>query len=111
MPYNSESEYVGLCPGFVRTDKDYITVFFVEDVMAQAYSLESAIRQELARIGSCTLDELVVLLPKYSWAQVFAATDRLTREGTVTLERPNSFLYILSLAPNQSIEAQPLIPA
>ena len=56
--------------------------------MAQAYSLESAIHQQLALVNSCSLDELAALLPGYSWAQVFAAVDRMTREGTVTLKHP-----------------------
>jgi hypothetical protein len=61
--------------------------------MAQAYSLESVIHQHLARIGTCSLDELAALLPDYSWAQVFAAVDRMTREGTVTLKHPGPFHY------------------
>ena len=73
--------------------------------MAQAYSLESAIHQQLARVGTCSLDELAALLPGYSWAQVFAAVDRLTREGTVSLRHPGPFHYILSLAPRRSVEA------
>ena len=73
--------------------------------MAQAYSLESAIHQQLARVGTCSLDELVSLLPGYSWAQVFSAVDRLTREGTVSLQHPAPFHYLLSLAPRRSVEA------
>jgi len=72
--------------------------------MAQAYSIESAIHQQLAQIGSCSLDELAALLPGYSWAQVFAAVDRLTREGSVTLQHSAPFHYLLSLAPRRSVE-------
>lgn len=79
--------------------------------MTRTDSLESAIRQELARVGTCTLDELVALLPGYSWAQVFAAVDRLTREGTVTLQHPDPLRYILSLAPSRPAEAQNPTPA
>ena len=78
--------------------------------MAQAYSVESAIQQQLARVGTCSLDELIALLPGYSWAQVFAAVDRLTREGTVTLQHPGPLHYLLSLAPRQSIEAHHVMP-
>jgi len=70
--------------------------------MAQTYSLESAIHQQLARAGTCSLDELAVLLPGYSWAQVFAAVDRLTREGTISLKHPAPFRYLLSLAPRRT---------
>ena len=58
--------------------------------MLQTDALESAIRQELARVGTCTLEELNERLPYYSWNQVFAAVDRRNREGTVTLQRPDS---------------------
>ncbi|MGA6826169.1 hypothetical protein ACO9S2_01025 [Nitrospira sp. NS4] len=73
--------------------------------MAQAYSIESAIHEQLARVGTCSLDELVDLLPGYSWNQVFDAVDRLTREGTLSFQHPGPFLYLLSLAPLQSVEA------
>ncbi|MEK7352733.1 MAG: hypothetical protein AAB177_17805 [Nitrospirota bacterium] len=79
--------------------------------MAQAYSIESAIQQQLARAGTCSLDELAALLPDYSWSQVFSAVDRLTREGTVTLTHPGPFRYFLSLAPCRSIEAHDVMPA
>jgi hypothetical protein len=74
--------------------------------MRQADSLDSAIHHQLVRIGTCSLDELVVLLPEYSWAQVFAAVDRLTREGTVTLRHQAPFRYLLSLASRQAVETQ-----
>ena len=78
--------------------------------MFQTDSLESAIRQELARVGTCTLEELNERLPYYSWNQVFPAVDRLSREGTVTLQRQDSSDYSLSLAPRQSAEARHVTP-
>jgi len=72
--------------------------------MAQKFLIESAIHQQLARAGTCSLDELAALLPGYSWAQVFAAVDRLTREGTVALQHPAPFRYLLSLARRRSAE-------
>lgn len=78
--------------------------------MAQVYLIESAIHQQLARAGTCSLDELAALLPSYSWAQVFAAVDRLTREGTVALKHPAPFRYLLSLAPRQSAEERHVMP-
>ena len=76
--------------------------------MGHASSLESAIHHQLARVGSCSLDELVALLPEYSWTQVFPAADRLTRDGTVTLTHQAPFRYLLSLAPRHSVEVRPL---
>jgi hypothetical protein len=65
--------------------------------MARAYVLETAIQQALNRVGICSLDELATLLPGYSRAKVFAAVDRLTCEGAVTLQHPEPFRYLLSL--------------
>ena len=78
--------------------------------MRQTDPLESAIREELARVGTCTLEELNERLPDYSWNQVFFAVDRLNREGNVTLQRPDSSDYILSLAPRQSAETRHVTP-
>jgi len=78
--------------------------------MGHAYWLELAIHQQLARVSSCSLDELVALLPEYSWTQVFAAADRLTRDGTVTLMHQAPFRYLLSLAPRHAVEARHLAP-
>ena len=74
--------------------------------MLQTDSLESAIRQELVRVGTCTLDELVALLPGYSWAQVFSAVDRLTRKGNVALKHTAPLRYLLSLTPRRVAEAR-----
>ena len=78
--------------------------------MRQTDSLESAIRQELAQAGTCKLEELNERLPYYSWNQVFSAVDRLSREGTVTLQRPDSSDYLLSLAQGQSAETRHVAP-
>jgi len=74
--------------------------------MAQVFSIESDIHQQLERAGTCSLDELAALLPDYSWAQVFAAVDRLTREGTVALKHPAPFRYLLSLSRRRSADAR-----
>ena len=77
-----------------------------EDAMTQAYvpSVDSVIYQEVIGLVSCTLDELAQRLPAYSWAQVFAAVDRLSRRGTLKLSRTSRFGYVLSVcsAPPQS---------
>ena len=78
--------------------------------MAQVNAIESAIHQQLARAGTCSLDEIAALLPGYSWAQVFAAVDRLTREGTVALKHPAPLRYLLSIAPRRSAEAGRVMP-
>lgn len=67
--------------------------------MAQAHvpSVDSVICHEVTSLVSCTLDELAERLPAYSWAQVFAAVDRLSRQGTLMLSRASRFGYVLSV--------------
>ena len=78
--------------------------------MHQTDSLELAIRQELDRVGTCTLEELNERLPYSSWNQVFSAVDRLNRAGTITLQRPDSSGYTLSLALRRSAQARHVTP-
>jgi hypothetical protein len=56
--------------------------------MEQICSIESAICQQLILDRTCSWDKLSDLLRGYAWSQVFAAVDRLTREGTVILKHP-----------------------
>jgi hypothetical protein len=72
-----------------------------EDKMTQTAALESAIRQELARVGTCSLDELNERLPYYSWNLVFSAVIRLNRMGILSLEHSGAFHYQLSLVPRE----------
>jgi hypothetical protein len=66
-------------------------------VQAHTPSLDSVICHEVTSLVSCTLDELAQRLSAYSWAQVFAAVDRLSRQGTLTLSRESRFGYVLSV--------------
>jgi len=67
--------------------------------MTQTYvpSVDFVIYHEVIGLVSCTLDELAQRLPAYSWAQVFAAVDRLSRQGTLRLNRISRFGYVLSV--------------
>ena len=69
--------------------------------MGKAYvlSVDSVICHEVTTLASCTFDELVQRLPAYSWAQVFAAVDRLSRQGTLTVNRTRCFGYVVSIGP------------
>jgi len=70
--------------------------------MFQRDILKSAILEQLAHIGTCTIEELYETLPFYSWGQVFSVVDRLTRQGTILLQHPAPSRYILSLAPHHA---------
>lgn len=47
----------------------------------------------------------------YSWNQVFAAVDRLSRKGIVTVQQQDSSDDILSLAPAHPLEKQDQLQA
>jgi hypothetical protein len=70
-----------------------------EHALTQTYcpSVDSVIRHEVIGLVSCTLDELTQRLPAYSWSQVLAAVDRLSRRGTLRLSRTSRFSYVLSV--------------
>jgi len=69
-----------------------------EPFVAQREDVESAILETLERGGPCSLDELYQALSDYSWNQVFAAVDRLSRNGRLLLRRPGRFDYRVSIA-------------
>jgi len=96
----------------LKTSRDnkaaHCTVLFTpkeEDAMAPAHapSLDSVICHEVTSLVSCTLDELAQRVPAYSWAQVFAAVDRLSRQGTLTLNRASRFGFVLSVGSDPSL--------
>lgn len=68
-------------------------------VQAHVSNVESVICHEVTRVVSCTFDELIHRLPAYSWAQVFSAVDRLSRQGTLTVSRTRCFGYVVSIGP------------
>lgn len=68
--------------------------------MAEAApNIDSVICREIAGVGSCTFDELLHRLPTYSWAQVFSAVDRLSRQGTLSVSRMRGAAYALLIRP------------
>jgi hypothetical protein len=78
--------------------------------MIQTDFLDSDILDELAQVGSCSLEELNERLPYYSWNQVFSAVERLKREGSVALKNPAPFLCIVALEPRGSVERHHVMP-
>jgi len=68
-----------------------------ENGMAKAGDIDGDIFQTLVRTGPCAFDDLVRALPSYSWNQVFAAVDRLSREGTLRLSHPTRCDYHVSI--------------
>ncbi|MCC6141012.1 MAG: hypothetical protein IT389_10415 [Nitrospira sp.] len=59
-------------------------------------SLESVILSHVEEQAVIELDALVILLPSYSWNQIFHAVDTLARRGGVTLRRHRSEYSLFS---------------
>jgi len=51
--------------------------------------------RKIAGVGTCTFDELVRRLPTYSWAPVFSAVDRLSRQGRLSVRRIRGTDYVV----------------
>lgn len=58
--------------------------------------LEEAVLAQLDEQAVIGLDALVILLPDYSWSQIFHAVDRLARRGAITLRRHRSEYTLFS---------------
>lgn len=59
-------------------------------------SLETVILGHLEEQAVIGMDALIILLPDYSWNQVFHAVDRLARCGKITLRRHRSEYTLFS---------------
>ena len=51
-------------------------------------TVEKAIEEKLRTEGPCGFEEVVMALPKFSWAQIFVAVDCMSREGRLSLYQP-----------------------
>ena len=63
------------------------------------WPIEAVIVDTLLRGGPCRLRDLVTCLPTYSWLEVLAAVDRMSRDKRVVLSQLDHSTYQLSLAP------------
>ena len=59
--------------------------------------MEAAIIETLQRNGPHYLDDVVIALPDSSWGEVFAAVDRMSRDGRVLLRQRGFSTYQISL--------------
>jgi hypothetical protein len=59
--------------------------------------IEEAIVETLRAHGPCSLDDVVTSLPSFSWGRVFAAVDRMSRDGRLLLRQHSYSSYHLSL--------------
>jgi hypothetical protein len=59
-------------------------------------TLEQAILRHIDEQAVIGMDALIILLPDYSWNQIFHAVDRLARCGKITLRRHRSEYTLFS---------------
>jgi hypothetical protein len=59
--------------------------------------MEAAIVETLQTSGSCCFDDVVTAIPNSSWGEVFAAVDRMSRDGRVVLRQSGFSTYQISL--------------
>jgi hypothetical protein len=59
-------------------------------------TLEQAIFRHIDEQAVIGMDALIILLPDYSWNQIFHAVDRLARCGKITLRRHRSEYTLFS---------------
>jgi hypothetical protein len=64
--------------------------------MDRSHHLEMAIYRHLYRMSECSFEDLLGLLPQYTWNEMFGTVDRLSREGRLTLRHPRRFGFVIS---------------
>ena len=65
--------------------------------MAHVRDIESDILDELRLEGPCNMDDLVRRLPSYTWNQIFAVVDRMSRQGRLQIRCKRRFEYEVSV--------------
>lgn len=70
--------------------------------MMRAQGIEQAIVHDLMAHGTCQVEDMVERLEGFTWNQVFSAIDRLSRDGTLALQRPARFGYQISITSGRS---------
>ncbi len=75
--------------------------------MMRAAAIQSTIRAELRRNGPCSLQALLDRLPQYSWSEIFAVIDQLSRAGHLILRHPTRFDDEVSIDPTRPTHERP----
>ena len=61
--------------------------------------IEAAILDRLRESGPCCFDDVVTYHPDLTWGEVFAAVDRMSRDGRLSLRQLGYSTYQISLGP------------
>lgn len=74
--------------------------------MREQDAFEFSVVERVAGHEPITFDELARLFTAHSWNRVFAATDRLSRDGALAIRCVDRGTYLISLGPRFSTPAQ-----
>ena len=72
--------------------------------------IEEAIVEKLLENGPCFLDDIVTSIPNSSWGMIFAAVDRMSRDGRLLLHQRSYSAYQVSLGSHAAYPVQRLVP-
>ena len=59
--------------------------------------IEEAVAETLQRSGPCSLEDVAMCLPNFSWGEVFLAVDRMSRNGQVSHLQLGCLTYLITL--------------
>lgn len=71
--------------------------------MSEQEAFEVRVIEQVAGHAPISLDDLHGLFGGHSWNRLFAAADRLSREGALAIRRVDRGTYVVSLGPRASI--------
>jgi hypothetical protein len=76
--------------------------------MMRVQDVDQAIIHDLTAHGICQVEDMVDRLTGFSWNQVFAVIDRMSRAGTLALQRPARFGHeiLITSERNKALEAE-----
>jgi len=72
--------------------------------------IEEAIVEKLRENGPCSLDDVVTSIPNSSWGVIFAAVERMSRDGRLLLHQCSYSAYQVSLGSHVAYPVQRLVP-
>ncbi len=73
--------------------------------MREQEAFEFSVIEQVSSRAPISFDELAALFKSHTWNRLFAATDRLSREGALAIRRVDRGTYLISLGPRFSRRA------
>lgn len=67
--------------------------------MEEQDAFEFSVMEQVSSRAPISFDELARLFKSHTWNRLFAATDRLSRDGALAIRRVDRGTYLISLGP------------